>query len=146
VLGSPTSACAVHGFTGTALASVALGPMLGGGPPRCPKAFAACAAAPISACGGPGFPSLRHVSERSAFGEKWYNDERRVGPSDHMDDRMRRREFIALVGGAAVAPQLLWPVAASVQEAGKVHRIGFWPIAELNVGPDRRRLATTDNR
>jgi hypothetical protein len=62
---------------------------------------------------------------------------------------MRRREFIALVGGAAVAPQLLWPVAASAQEAqeaGKVHRIGSWPIAELNVGPDRRRLATTDNR
>src|SRR5262245_10437358 len=49
---------------------------------------------------------------------------------------MKRREFIALISGAAV-----WPIVSRAQQIGKVHRVGLahfiaWlPVSEL-VGPD----------
>src|SRR5205814_8505418 len=40
-------------------------------------------------------------------------------------DRMKRREFIALLGGAAFLPSFLWPFAGRAQQAGKLPTIGL---------------------
>jgi putative tryptophan/tyrosine transport system substrate-binding protein len=39
-------------------------------------------------------------------------------------NRLRRREFISLLGGTTVAPATLWPLAASAQQAEHMRRVG----------------------
>jgi putative tryptophan/tyrosine transport system substrate-binding protein len=69
---------------------------------------------------------------------------------------MRRRELITLLGGAAAAASVCWPLAARAQQPGRVRRIGVLlgnaagdPVAQSWVAAFVRGLATsgwTDGR
>jgi ABC-type uncharacterized transport system substrate-binding protein len=66
----------------------------------------------------------------------------------HRDHRMKRREFIAAVGGAAA-----WPLAARAQQAGKLPTIGFlgsdasgWSAWTATFAAGMRELGWIDGR
>jgi len=51
-------------------------------------------------------------------------------------DQLKRRDFITLLGGAAVA----WPLAAQAQQSGKTPRVGYIRAGTPNNDPFREEF------
>jgi putative ABC transport system substrate-binding protein len=58
-----------------------------------------------------------------------------------MSPPIKRRAFIALVGGAAAAPSLLWPLAARAQQPSRMRRIGVLMNLAADDAEGQGRLA-----
>jgi hypothetical protein len=56
-------------------------------------------------------------------------------------DRLKRRKFINLLGGAVA-----WPLGAGAQQAGKIYRIGFLGVTSLAEYGDRVEAVRTGLR